>query len=91
MPEFIFYSAVAGAAIYGGLWFWLKDHGIPWIATIIIAVIVVLFIFPDPTKAKDLSDLFGNVALVLFKGIWLLAWGGGAFGVYYFTKDANRF
>lgn len=79
LTDFVFYSLLIGAAFFAGVYFLAKkDKGIAWIATVIVALLVVVFVFPSPEQAKTLSDILTNLSLVVSKAGYLLAWGSAA-------------
>ena len=80
--EFIFYAACAGAAMHGLIYAFTKDHGTSLILAVLAGLVVVYF-FPDPTHAETLGDMATNVTRVIDKVIYLAAWVGGTCAVQF--------
>ncbi|WP_415894843.1 hypothetical protein ACMXYQ_11740 [Neptuniibacter sp. PT34_22] len=84
--EFILYSALLGAIVYGAVWFFTKNEGASWGAAIVIGLLAILFAFGDPKSAKTLGDVASNLTLLIMKAIWLVALGAGAYVASLITK-----
>jgi hypothetical protein len=79
LKDLMFYSFLLSAAVFAGTYYLAKkDKGLAWIATIVVALIVVAFVFPSPEQARDVSVIVQNITLLVSKGVYLLCWGGAA-------------
>ncbi|AZE30145.1 hypothetical protein [Pseudomonas chlororaphis] len=79
LVDFVFYSLLIGAAFFAVVYFLAKKNkGIAWISTVVVALLVVVFVFPSAEHAKTLSDIAKNLALLASKAVYLLAWGSAA-------------
>lgn len=79
LKDLMFYSFILSAAIFAGTYYLTKKNkGLAWIVTIVVALVVVGFVFPSPQHAQDLSVIAENITLLISKGVYLLCWGGAA-------------
>ncbi|MFW9266500.1 hypothetical protein ACLK1G_04805 [Pseudomonas sp. NR3] len=79
LNDLMFYSFFFSAAVFAVTYYLTqKSKGLAWIVTIVVALVVVGFVFPSPQQAHDLSNIANNFTLLISKVIYLLCWGGAA-------------
>ncbi|WP_092080869.1 hypothetical protein [Desulfuromonas thiophila] len=87
LNQFVLYALLCGAGLFIAIWAWQRDVGISWWVSVGAAVLVIWRVFPDPTPAKTLGDIFGNLSLVILKALLGVAWLAGSAAVHFLVKD----
>lgn len=75
--EFILYSFLLGAVSFGFVWALTKDIAIGGLASFVLGVVLIVFVFPEPESAKNLADVANNITLFIIKLIWGIGWLAG--------------
>lgn len=86
MIEYLFYSLLLGAIIFGIVWAVSRNNELAWVVSLSAGAIVILFVFADPKAAKTLGDIANNLTLFILKAMWVAGWVVGAWGASVVTS-----
>lgn len=86
LNQIVFYALLCGVGVFIGIWGWLRDVSMAWIVSLVLAVAIVWFVFPDPTPAEMVVNVLDNVTLIMYKVGWSVAWFVGSLGVYFVVR-----
>lgn len=86
LNQIVLYALLCGAGVFIGIWGWLRDVSMAWIVSLVLAVAIVWFVFPDPTPAEMVVNILDNFTLMIYKVGWTVAWFFGSLGVYFVVR-----
>lgn len=73
--ELVLWSLGGGAAVFLSVYFLSqKNKGFAWIATLIVASVVVFLVFPSPDAVKTVGDAANRLSAFIQMAIYLVAW-----------------
>lgn len=86
MLEYLFYSILLGAVVFGATRAVTKNNGIAWLVSIALGVVAILFFFGDAKTAKTLGDIANNITLLIFKAVCAVGWLTGTWGAFWLAS-----